>query len=88
MNTLTARLRASVNFRRRLLNLSSSAQLPDETLGACNSDDHATILFSRNMLEVSDVVFLLQQADASYEVAASAIHAMEHESLWKLHESS
>ncbi len=34
MSTLTARLRASVSFRRRLLNLSSSAQLPEDTLGA------------------------------------------------------
>lgn len=34
MSALAARLAASVDFRRRLFHLASTAQLPEETLGA------------------------------------------------------
>ncbi|CAL8464344.1 g3879 [Coccomyxa elongata] len=59
MSTLTARLRASVNFRRRLLNLSSSAQLPEEALehytAACQMGGGLAVVLQRVHAELASL---------------------------------
>lgn len=49
MSALAARLAASVDFRRRLFHLASTAQLPEETLGA-RQETNSYILILYNLL--------------------------------------
>ncbi|BDA49784.1 hypothetical protein COCOBI_14-4040 [Coccomyxa sp. Obi] len=60
MSALSARLRASVNFRRRLLNLSSSTQLPEETLehytAACERGGGMAVVLQRVHAELASLI--------------------------------
>ncbi len=80
MSALAARLTASVDFRRRLFHMASTAQLPEETLGACclpNSHPYITLGTEVFCLETAESFFeefgqIARDADCAFKESYNA----------------
>ena len=62
MSALTARLAASVDFRRRLFHLASAPQLPEETLGArLGMHSYILILYGLLLDDLGQEIFMFHK---------------------------